>query len=218
MGRSSDSPALANSWIGVRNLKSVYGKADDMDKDNGISYYLRFHNRLKNEAARLGFHDMVKIAGVYAALSPNNSEESNVYDMLRAIVCFSEDNWDSLTVHTYGLNKEKAKRILGGESPHTVLGGPKTKNFYHNILEPHDERYCTIDGHMVNMYNGARVPLDNAGISESEYGIIARAVAEVAEDVGMIPCQLQSTLWLTWRRIHRIYYKPQFCFDFGVEG
>ncbi len=216
MGRSASSPPLVGLPTGVYNLGLVYKRSDMIDIELGMGYYLHFRERIIRYAARYGCLVPETACGVYAALSPNNSEESNMEDMIRAVSCFRDptsrldERWAGLTVHTYGANKLKAKRILEGESPDAVLKGLKTWNFYHNILEPESSEYVTVDGHMVNIWNGARVPLDEAGISRLEYRIVVAGVVELAERVGIRPCQLQSILWIAWRRLHRIYYKPQY--------
>jgi hypothetical protein len=209
MGRRKGSPRLAPTKLGVYNLELLWKRADAIDLSRGFTYYTDFRKRLLacSDCSRL---IASQVLGVYAALSPNNSEESNVKDMMVAARAFEAGWWDRLQVHTYGRNKEKAKRILDGEDPRVVLSGRKTRSFYENLLNPSEVECVTVDGHMVNVWNGARVPLDFAGITGSEYDRIERGVKELASRLGIVPCSLQSVFWLTWRRINGILQKPQY--------
>lgn len=220
MGRTRLTPPLVTKGVGVYNLDQLYRKADEIDLWNGAAYYHEFRQRVKETSQRAHNGHFVPIqisAGVYAALSPNNSQDSCMEDMQRAIRChlYEPHNFIHLKVHTYGANKEKALRILKGEDPKVVLTGPKTFNFYHNIENPDDPNYVTVDGHMVNIWNNKRVPLDNSGVNLGEYLTVASGIKELAQRYGLVPCQLQAILWLTWRRIHRIYYNPQYKLDLG---
>ena len=222
MGRSLLSPPFVDAVTGVTNLRITYDKSDAMDRNLGRYYYYDFGNRVYQTAKRYGCESSTTACGVYAALSPNNSERSNLEDMARAISTFQgalsslDNRWERLVVRTYGKNKAKALEILKGANPDAVLKGPKTNAFYHNLLNPNDP-YVTVDGHMANIWNGVRVPLDLAGINLEQYQTIVGGIRELAAEVEMLPCQLQSTLWGTWRRIHRIFYNPQYELDFGEE-
>jgi hypothetical protein len=213
MGKRKDSPKLASTLDGLLNIERCLEKADEEDWNAGLSYYDFFRGRV----IRAGTGIDARVAcGVYAALSPNNSEESCMDDTRRLCEAYLNGSFDSCRVHTYGKNKEKAGRILLGEDPATVLRGIKTNNFFHNLIDPLDRSHVTIDGHMVNIWNNRRVPLDLAGINDSEYRMIAESlmlfcrILEMNSGQVIFPCQLQSVLWLTWRRINGILYKPQY--------
>lgn len=221
MGRSSKSPELVEYHVGVYNLQQLYRKADYMDRSLGSAYYRDFGDRIWAVGRKYGCNVKSTSCAVYAALSPNNSEENNMRDMARAISTFQgspatlEARWKQLTVLTYGANKAKALRILHGEDPDLVLKGDKTNSFFHNLFN-YDDPYVTVDGHMVNAWNNVRVPLDLAGINTAQYRMIAGGVAEAAKPTDLSPSQLQSTLWLTWRRINRILFNGRnLKLDFG---
>lgn len=221
MARPRTSPPLAKYAEGLYNLKALYRQSDFMDRQLGRNYFPDFYHRIVTVAARSGCLVAQTACAVYAVLSPNNSEESCMDDMARAVYCYKDgsaeslqERWDKLAVHTYGANKAKARRILSGEDPDLVIRGPKVMSFYHNILEPYNRQYVTIDGHMVCAWNNKRLPLDSAGISESGYWELVRGVREVADSMDLVPCAFQATLWLAWRRIHKILYKPQYRLPF----
>lgn len=213
MGKRKDSPTTADAITGLLNIERCLELVDEEDWETGLSYYPRSRSRV----IKAGGIDARVACGVYAALSPNNSEESCMNDTRRLCEAYLSGSFDSCTVHTYGKNKEKAGRILQGEDPAQVLRGIKTNNFFHNLFDPSDCSHVTIDGHMVNIWNNRRVPLDFAGISDKEYRMIAegvmlfaRMLAKRPGSSNLSPCQLQSILWLTWRRVNNILYKPQY--------
>lgn len=215
MGRTKSSPALAAKGVGVYNLELTFKKGDLLDHQQGRSYYQDFHSRMVEIGQRAYDCPVSTVAAVYSALSPNNSEENCIRDTERALTNFRYGRWNDFHPTTYSHNKAKAFRILNGESPADVLSGEKTWNFYNNIVNPSDRDFVTIDGHMVNIWNGKRVPLDLSGISKSEYRIVASGVKELAGRYGLVPCQLQAILWITWRRVHRILYQPQYKLQLG---
>lgn len=213
MGKRSESPTTADPLSGLLNIERCLNLADEEDWEQGVRYYEHFRSRV---IAAGHWVDARSACGVYAALSPNNSEESCMRDTANLCAAYVQGRFEACSVHTYGKNKAKAGRILQGEDPDIVLRGIKTKNFFHNVFEPSDARYVTIDGHMVNIWNNRRVPLDFAGINNREYRMIAEGVMLFARMLArrpgcsnFSPCNLQSILWLTWRRVHKILYKPQ---------
>lgn len=212
MGRRKDSPELVPAKLGVYNLERLWDRADVLDRNEGMFYYRQFQARLMDGCRRFNKIPLTTACGVYAALSPNNSESSCLHDTFVGITSFAcgMEEWRKFKPHTYEPNKRKALRILDGEDPDMVLRGPKTNAFYHNILDPTDPRYVTVDGHMVNCWNNLRVPLDYAGINAGQYRIVADGIREVAGRRGLVPCQFQAVIWLLWRRINWILRKDQY--------
>ena len=209
MGKTSKTPKLVPMMLGVHNLTRLYAKADMYDRQEGKSYYKEFGARVCHVAWKYGDGVTSKQAcGVYAALSPNNTQEGNLRDMAKAVHTWYHEpqNYLHIRLQTYGANKAKALRILRGEDPDIVLKGRKTNSFYHNLLNPSLD-YVTVDGHMVNAWNNIKVPLNNAGITDTEYLKIKNGIKTVAQYVGLSPPQLQAILWLAWRRINRVLWK-----------
>lgn len=203
---------LVDYKLGVHNLHMLLRKSDLIDRQNGINYYPDLSLRIGSVAAG---HQYSKAIGVFAALSPNNSEGGNLGDVERMFAYHGKwkgENWSELKVHTYGANKSKAIRIIEGEDPDLVLTGPKTNSFYHNLLDPYDAKYVTVDGHIVGAWQGKRLPMDQSGINQAQYDLISWGLREVAGAGSVI--ELQATLWLTWRRINWVFYNPQYKLDF----
>ena len=209
--KKSSRGELAHAWFGERNVLNLYNKARTYEREIGVSYWKELRRRL---AFQFGEENVEKMAGAFCALSPNNSEDSNWRDL--------ESMWQAwrqgkvlkdVSVHTYGANKSKAKQILTGQHPLTVLNGRKTRSMYHNIVEPQDRTYVTVDGHMVSVWQGKRLTMDQAVLTDKEYTVIEAGIKIIALRAGLIPCQLQAILWLAHRRIHRVFYKPQLALE-----
>ena len=101
---------------------------------------------------------------------------------------------------TFGRDMAKAERIMAGEDPATVVGGPKVTSFYHNLLL--HLQWVTIDtwafeqvtGKDYNENSNFRL-LERVGIYET-YSMCFRTVAQ---DVGLEPASLQAVLWCAAR-------------------
>lgn len=207
MGKDKNTPPIASWEVGVRNLTNLYNKTRAWEQEEAKYYYSGLQQRLESCA---DFDvPMTKVAALFAVLSPNNDEDGNYRDVSNALAAFQANDWHNFKPSTYLSNKLQALRILQGEPVESVIRGPKTWNFYNNILNPQDPQYVTIDGHMVNAWNNKRVRLTSAGITKREYELIASGVRHLAETLSLVPSELQAVLWLAWKRIHWIKYKPQ---------
>lgn len=223
MGKAKGTEPLPKYEVGLYNLSLVWKQADFVDRSMGAEYYRNLGERIYKTARRFGCDSRQVAAGVFSALSPNNSEESNMEDLARAVSAFQgsrselDSRWEKVSVRTYGANKEKARMILLGENPLSVLRGLKTGSFYLNILNPEEGYTVTIDGHMANIWRGKRAKLSLSGISDGEYTTIASGVRELAASRGISANAAQATLWITWRRLHKVFYDPQFKLDLGDD-
>lgn len=204
-----------------QNLENVYRvwlASTPMERSMGREFFVKQGNRLETIAHNRGMNT-IYVIGAFVALSPNNDEDGNYRDLLTTIDAVQRGLApEQFSISSWGPNKAKAMRILQGTDPLDVLGGPKVINFYLNTLDPSDLEPVTIDGHMVSVWKGRRLllrerrgkPEDSAKISAKEYQIIVQDFRSIAKMLGLIPNQLQSTLWLTWKRMNNIRYDPQF--------
>ena len=87
--------------------------------------------------------------------------------------------------------------------------GPKTTAFYHNILDPTDSAYITIDGHMYSIWAGKRMTMKSVAWAHFNYKQVELDFKRCAFRIGILPCQLQSVLWFAWKRIHRVVFDGQ---------
>jgi hypothetical protein len=137
-------------------------------------------------------------AGIISALSPQTSWKVNVkcfHDLIKTGDC----GWIEA-------NKERAKKIMEGAQPLDVLNGPKTRSFYRNIVEPLAWYPVTVDTHALAVLLGRSATAEEKKILEHDeyYTFFADVYREVAAEKGMIPNQVQSIAWVTWRRLKGI--------------
>ena len=196
------------------NLYLVYGKSFPSERKAGLQYYTNQHNRLARLAEGVQVDTEVAI-GIFCALSPNNEENGNYRDVVAVMRAYVNGKKpEDVKVSSYSANKVKAFRIAAGERPLDVLRGPKVVAFYLNTLDPSNRHAVTVDGHMVNCWRGQVAPLKLVAggpgrVTPAEHKLIIAGVKEVASNAGILPCQMQSTLWLTWKRLHNIKYNSQ---------
>lgn len=185
-----------------------------MDIGLGMSYYADTRARIARSKYSCVF-DRLALIGAFVALSPNNDEAGNYRDLdLMCEAVATKQPLTSFRITGYPKNLEKAWRILHGEYPADVLRGPKTRAFFYNILDPTGDWNVTVDGHMFSIWHGRRFRMKDAKMNEKLYYAISADYRAAAKSVRLIPCQLQSVLWLTWKRIHNIRFNPQFKFQF----
>ncbi len=188
------------------NILRVWDQASDCDKSEGMLAYERYHKTLEGISQNTKI-PLVKVAGVFAALSPNNDYAKNLSSCLTVCLGFSEGRKESeCVVTTYNHNRTKAWRILNGEHFYSVFKGLKVRNFWRNLTEPNHPEAITIDGHMVNISRGVVQGMSEASITKGQYKNLARIYRSIAADLGLLPCQLQAILWFAWKRINNIVY------------
>lgn len=198
----------------IPEILSVWQRASNMDKDLGIPYYANTRAKIASSKYSCAF-DRLALIGAFVALSPNNDENGNYRDldlMCEAVV--TQEPLSSFRITGYPRNLEKAWRILHGEYPPDVLRGPKTRAFFYNILDPNGAWNVTIDGHMFSVWHGRRYRMREAKMNEKMYYQISADFRTAAKLAKLTPCQFQSVIWLTWKRIHNIRFNPQFKFQF----
>lgn len=162
----------------------------------GLQWYQLARAWLETLAARYAQHGatLESVAGACAALSPQVSW----LDQTRFLPGFLESVLvarDSETLPHPGFlrNRRRAARILLGEDPATVLGGPKVTAFYACILGD-AERVC-VDRHAATVALGERTP----SLSLRLVAEIQRAYALAARSLGIRARDLQSLLWCHYK-------------------
>lgn len=131
--------------------------------------------------------------GVIAALSPRSDWPQNVKRARELLE----------TGDTYGLGngRGKAKAIVAGADPLSVLSGPKTRAFYLNVADPEHSDAVTVDAHAFDAAAGrvtddrTRKVLDRVG----EYDRVADFYRRAARSLGLAPHATQAIVWTYWR-------------------
>lgn len=191
-----------------RNILSVYIRANEYDRAEGMHWYGNAYTSARVIAHKHGISVSQSI-GVISAMSPGLNWGLNLIqaeELIKAYMSGLRGN-DLPRLGTYGRrNIVKACRILDGEKPLDVLGGDKVRSFYQNILSPTGITAVTIDRHAKglavrsNSVKGATAETDSI-VTPAEYPYYARHYIKLAERLGLIPNQLQAICWVTWRRL-----------------
>jgi hypothetical protein len=189
------------------NILAVFFKATDFETINGAEWYPAANHAAQIMAARYSV-TLETVAGVIAALSPNNKWERNLTDadsMIRAYSMGGYDAADSIKVGTYNANKIKALAILSGDDCLQVLGGLKVRAFYDCILA--GDSVC-VDGHAYAIWTGGYIPTTKTPkITPKLYEAISVDYRLAAATINCIlqseysAAQIQAITWVVWRRI-----------------
>lgn len=144
----------------VQNIAAVYNTSDAKTRAEGRHWYERV-NEATSKDIKGTSTDLRHGAGIVAAVSPNMDWKNNNLSAIHELHSLHGTDWaaiakgDRSPVQGMSMSRAstpsllKAKRIIDGEDPDTVLArqtGPKVNSFFHNIAEPASPGHVTIDG------------------------------------------------------------------------
>jgi hypothetical protein len=184
------SVARVDGWLSV---------ATAQDLADGIAWYDRARSIAEAMAEESGL-SVRACAGVIAALSPRQQWSTNVSAARRMVLAAAAGEPEPIAAGTLG-NRAKAWRIACGEDPEVVLGGPKVRAFFANILG--DAEDVTVDVWAARAAEGRKNP--NAPVRR-RYELIAESFRRVARRRGMTPRDAQAAVWTVYRRVHGYQY------------
>jgi hypothetical protein len=180
----------------IENMKNVYNNCNEEDLNNGKDWYKRANLFCLNLSEKYKISPL-KVSGIISALSPQKSWENN---MLIAEEFIRTNG--VVTRHTF-MQTSKARKILRyaktTNDVENCLGGLKTINFFNNIYNPHSKKYVTVDRHHLYLSIG----IDIQGCTPKQYNFIKENTIIFANELDIIPNELQSTLWVCWKRIKK---------------
>lgn len=197
----------SNIWRGL-----IY--ASDQEIIDGMYFYTSAHGlcRLFSSIYSTPAHPLSPshIAGIYAALSPMNTWDTNVANILDIL-----RDWSSATVNTTDINFHKALAIRCGSDPLGVLQGRKVRAFYNCISNPDDISIPSpIDRHLINLALGT-IPTKSEQSRLASNPTIYSKVEAAYQYLGRreeIGNRLASIAWFVQRRIARsgqiAFYHP----------
>ena len=142
---------------------------------------------------------LIKVAGIMSALSPNNTVRLNCISLEKFL-----KHQGNCKVTTFHQQKEKALTILNAddnistEEVKAILSpkdnsGLKTKAFFDNIYRPETSKEVTIDLWMIRW---AKI---EGGITAKKYLNVAQKIIDIADELGILPHQLQAKIWVDIR-------------------
>ena len=198
----------------AREIVAKFTLATSQEVQLGCDWYpsaLKIASRIAN---KYGLRTEV-VAGVIAALSPNNRWERNIVDAEAIIKCWAAGGTrtDILNVKvcTYGKMKAKAVDILTRDIPIVeILNGKKIIEFFNCITNPALNDVC-IDGHAYSVWFGQRltmkeVPAIGKKLRHQIKTDYCDATAFINEelDTAYTPADIQAITWVTHKRIHNV--------------
>lgn len=154
----------------IRNLLKVYDQTTPEELADALASYQRYHDLIAEVASQTDV-PIRMAAGVFAALSPNNSYVSNLRNCRTLLKVAKEGGMlESFRVNTYNSNKQKAWYMaVDNVDPLALLKGLKTKAFFLNLLDPTDPEPVTVDGHMYWVWMGRKGVVKTRGPGKSDY-------------------------------------------------
>lgn len=195
---------------GLDNLVWMLEQTDEIDQTEGCEAYAKYR-RVMQDYANAYRVPLDRVTAAFCALSPNNDYVGNLRSLTSVLEGFVAGTpVDRVVISTYNHCRDRAFRYLNGEEDFdTPNRGLKIKSFYWNILDPDCPAHVTIDGHMAAAYAGdSALTMKEVLLSRNWYRVISGAVIDLADEVGLLPNQLQAILWFTRKRLYRIKYVP----------
>ena len=198
----------------AREIVAKFTLATSQEEQLGCDWYpsaLKIASRIAN---KYGLRTEA-VAGVIAALSPNNRWERNIVDAEAIIKCWAAGGTrtDILNVKvcTYGKMKAKAVDILTRDIPIVeILNGKKIIEFFNCITNPALNDVC-IDGHAYSVWFGQRltmkeVPAIGKKLRHQIKTDYCDATAFINEelDTAYTPADIQAITWVTHKRIYNV--------------
>ena len=207
--------------VNAREIVAKFQLATSQEVQLGCDWYRSALNIAGRIADR--YHLPIEtVAGVIAALSPNNRWERNIIDAEAMIKCWSAGGTDedilAVKVCTYTKMQEKALAILrfgdiltnASPSITAILNGPKIIEFFNCITNPALNDVC-IDGHAYSVWFGQRLTMKqvpNIGKKlrqqiKTDYVDACTFINEELNE-SYSPADIQAITWVTHKRIYGV--------------
>lgn len=171
----------------------------------GISWYSKANSFCESLAKE---HDLPirLVAGLTALFSPMKSWEMNQRLVREWCECQN--------CGTFSLQKKRATQLFSDivlvhsddekdRFIQKILNGPKTKNFYHNIVYPTTSNHVTIDTHI------QKDLIPGIYLTPKRYRDLELIIQEQAVEHKIIASALQAVLWVDIKREKKVKDKPK---------
>lgn len=194
--------------------------ASDLEIMEGMNFYEGAHG-LCRMLAKVYNTSPSHVAGIYAALSPMNTWDTNVANILNVLrhtkwlLSLDMDNWSRQAiarhsdfkprVNTTNINRDKALAIAAGNEPDQVLAGRKVRAFWQAIANPSDLSPIPVDRHLICLAIGRKITsnqeLRSLAGNRDIYSRIESAYQLLGSREGL-GNRLASIAWFVQRRIN----------------
>lgn len=194
----------------IARLKQAFAKADRVDREEGMIAYMRYHNVMQALADKYG-NTLYRTIAVFVSLSPNSTYQHNLRGAASVLKAVQDGvPCRDVVVATYNHCRDRAYSYATGERDFFAKPrGPKIINFFNNIMDPNDNRWVTIDGHMSALWQGQAMTMREALITPVQYRQIVGDVKAFAFSEFMLPQQMQAILWFVRKRTLNVGFNPQ---------
>ena len=218
--------------IAVQNFAHSLRTAPEHIVKSGMEWYPRA-NDLVSQAIRkrgaLSAHAAgdrtLAGAGLFAAMSPSSDWETANTQAVTEVLGLKSEHWNQIAAaskpeqvaHITGgkaiaksplENLQRAGRIVAGEHPESVIpagSAPKTHSFMHNIADPSDTNYVTIDGRAFDTLTNVMRPWNYSGRGiggstkaksmPNRYLNSVNAITAAADQLGIPNVGAQAVSW-----------------------
>jgi hypothetical protein len=196
--------------MSIENLESMFGRACPIDLNEGRVAYERYNAVMRGIAEHYGF-TLGQVIAAFVSLSPNSDYKGNLRSTVSVLDGIRRGvDPEDVTVATYKHCRRRAYAYAMGHRDFLAeTKGPKIMSFYHNVLDPFDNRWVTIDGHMSAIWQNKKLTMREALIPRRTYIMIRDDVIRLAFRHYLIPNQMQAILWFTRKRVENVVYDPQ---------
>lgn len=196
--------------MSIERLRLAYNQADKTDREEGMVAYTRYHDVMQSLADKYG-STLYRTIAVFVSLSPNSTYHHNLRSAASVLKAVQDGvPCDDVTVATYKHCRNRAYVYATGEQDFFAkTRGPQITNFFHNIMDPTDNRWVTIDGHMSALWQGEVLTMREALVSLRTYRQIAGDVKALAFSEYILPQQMQAILWFVRKRLLNIGFDAQ---------
>lgn len=187
----------------TRNILAIWSLLSDTERRNARLWYLQAHE----DACTLAHTYDLSVdtaSQVISAISPMRTWENNIAHAEELIRTWLEHPYQPkrtrIPLPTGWRNVCKAFAILNGETEIKQRGAPKTFNFWHNLADPYNPDYVTIDSHAIKVWLGDPTP-GTVKITAKQYRLAKAAYIQAAELLGERPNAVQAGTWTKRREL-----------------
>ena len=186
------------NWVAKKRLRKFYKIATNKQKIDGLNWYENMLQWCEGVSEAYDI-ETYKVVAIFAALSPQSAVDINK----RLTIQFLKTG----TANHYKFLVQKCKDILETECEYDaskILNGNKITSFYWNILHPNRRERVTIDRHAIacclqTPKNCKALPDSYGQITKNQFRGFEKIYKEVAQELGLIPNQLQAIVWESYR-------------------
>lgn len=165
-------------------LHNVIQQATQENIKQGTLWYINANEFAKQLSEEFNI-SLEKVAGIISALSVQKSWSVN-----KRIA--REYFQGKKNIHTK-VQVSKCDWIMRGDNIEKCLGGMKTINFYHNLLEPKDNNWFTIDRHILNIFN------ETPKLTPKKYNQLKQVCINYSEQTPWVSPEVQAIAWVVVR-------------------